>query len=107
MSTWTDTTAALRTGSPEMLRRALLSQVHALAFADDRDVMMILAPYHHCARRLGVDPRALFDDVATGMAPDAAELLREFGARRDVRPRSFGFTLDKDADGPFYRAAGS
>ena len=104
MTVWRDTTEALRAGSPEVLRERLLAYVQASAFYDHRDAMMVLAPYHHCARQLGVDPRVLFEEVAAGQPPDVVDLLRSFAARRDIRPRSFGFVLDRDADGPFYRA---
>ena len=102
---WDDTTNALRARSPEQLRFGLLAMVRGKAGDDQRDLMMAMAPYHHCAGQLGLDPALLFDDVASELPPRTAELVRGFGDRRDIRPRSFGFALEEDDGGPFYRPA--
>ena len=102
-SIWGDTTEALRARSPEMLRRYLFDVTRA-GTDDPRDLMMAMAPYHHCASRLGEDPARVFADVAAKLQGETAELVREFGERRDITASSFGFVLDEDADGPFYRA---
>jgi hypothetical protein len=94
---------ALRTGSPEILRAALLSTgiAEVRDGGDPRDVMIGLALHHVVAQQLGLSPSALFDDVAARL-PDgpAADLFREFGARQDITLKAFGWQLVQTADGP-------
>jgi hypothetical protein len=72
---------------------------------DVRDVLVALAPYHDCARRLGADPVEVFDLAAAG-APDAArELAMTFARRDDVTLEAFGWVLTDLPDGPCYEPA--
>ena len=100
---------ALREGSPEVLRaglRDLLVDGRLQWVRDGRDLLVSLAPYHDCARRLGLDVEAVFDAAADAGSPTVRDLVREFGRRRDVRLRAFGFLLEKGPDGPRYRYEG-
>src|SRR3954467_5791402 len=100
-------TEALRTRSPD----ALLAGLHRLLteheqtwLLDWRDLLVALAPYHDCARRLGLDPATVFDTAATAGPPSLADHVRTFGRRTDITPRAFAFTVVDTPDGPAYRA---
>jgi hypothetical protein len=99
-------TRALREGSPERLARELheeLRQGLPQWESDWRDLLVALAPFHHCARELGLDTRRFFDDAAAAGPPSIAEYVRNFGRRRRVRPSGWDFALDRDDDGRLYR----
>jgi hypothetical protein len=74
---------------------------------DFRDVLVTLAPYHDCARRLGLDPAALFREVAVDLPNSVAELAQTFGGRIDVTLAAFGWRLDNSPLGPIYHFSGS
>ena len=98
-------TEALRRGSPEVLRAALSSLVvdgAAVWELDTRDLMVAMAPYHHCARELGVSVPELFDELAASAPVALAETVRAFGRHDDVTPAAFGFELVALEDGPAY-----
>jgi hypothetical protein len=69
---------------------------------DWRDLLVGLAPYHDCARRLGLDPVALFDAVAGEGPQTVRDLVRYFGRRTDVTPEAFGYVVTDAPDGPRY-----
>ena len=97
-------TEALRSGSAASLRAALLEHVAAeqLPF-DDRDVFIGLAPYHDCATRLGLDPAAVFDEVAAAGPPELRDVVRSFGRRTDIRAEEWGFAVVETDAGPCYQ----
>jgi hypothetical protein len=99
-------TDALRSGSPEKLEasiRDLLSGPEYVQLREDsRDLMVALAPLHDCARRLGLDPAAVFDAAAVGASPETAQLAREFGRRTDISGDSFAFMVEDTDEGPEY-----
>lgn len=98
-------TLALREGSLEHMRAGLvqlLARQGDEEVSDWRDLLMDLAPYHDCARRLGQDPRVLFEWVARQLPADVAGTVRALGKREDFAPEEFGFTLVDEADGPRY-----
>ena len=98
-------TTALREGSIDHLRIGLtgvLQRQGKEGVADWRDLVLDLAPYHDCARRLGVDPKVLFEWVARQLHADVAATVRALGAREELDPAEFGFTLVDDPDGPRY-----
>ncbi len=75
---------------------------------DPRDVMVGLAPFVDCARRLGADPVALFDRAAERVAPELAELaelVRTFVRREDISLTVFGWVLEESPAGPEYGTA--
>lgn len=95
----------LRTGNPGALTAELLDLLltHEPEYlSDPRELMLTLAPYHHCARRLGEDPAELFDTVASGAPATLRDAVRTFGRRDDIEPESFGFAVVETADGPDY-----
>ena len=108
VTTFHGPTQALRMASRELLRAELLKAlVHYDREAkrlgrDDRDVMLDLAPYHDCARRLGLDPAAFFEEVADAGPPRFRDLVRGFGRREDITPAAFGYRLVETSDGPSY-----
>src|SRR5438128_1894386 len=100
-------TKALREGSPELLRTQLLRTLVAYdkqePEPDIGDVLWSLAPYHHCARQLGLDPATFFDQVADAGPPGLREIVRDFGRRTDTSPEDFGgYALVETASGPSY-----
>ena len=99
-------TLALREGSVEHLRDGLVALLARQGddgeVSDWRDLILDLAPYHDCARRIGVDPRVLFEWVARRLPPEVQGTVRALGAREDVPPQEFGFTVVEDSDGPRY-----
>jgi hypothetical protein len=103
-----DATRALREDDPELLRAGLVRlivQRQEEWGRDSRDLLLALAPYHDCARRLGLDPAAVFDEAA-GQAPvTLREIVRDFGRRQDVTPGAFGFYVEDAPGGPRYRFA--
>jgi hypothetical protein len=97
---------APRTRDAERLCRELLALLDSglpTWESDVRDLLVALAPFHDCARRLGLDVASVFDDAATAGPPSIAEAVRAFGRRDDVTPQAFGFAVHEGQDGPQYR----
>lgn len=98
---------ALREGSSDHLG-AGVTAVLARATDDEgevgdwRDLLMDLAPYHDCARRIGIDPRVLFEWIARKLPGDVAAQIRALGKRPELDPAEFGFALVDEPDGPRY-----
>ncbi|MEO9049668.1 MAG: hypothetical protein ABI334_08720 [Candidatus Dormiibacterota bacterium] len=96
-------TQALRSRSSDRLRAGITDFLVAeMPIADWRDVLVGLAPLHDCAMRIGADPRVVFDQAVIGLPEEVASLARTFGQRSDVTPRTFGFKVVEQADGPAY-----
>ena len=96
-------TVALREGSADRLRNALfaIALPGVVMPPDPRDWMVGAAVHYVVAQQLGVEPPALFDEVADRLpAGVMADLLRGFGARRDVTLTAFGWVLIETAEGP-------
>jgi hypothetical protein len=97
-------TLALREGSINRLREALFATAlgsAGLGMHDPRDVMIGLALHFDFARRLGVSPSIIFDEVADRLAEcPIADLLRDFGMRTDVDLEGFGWQLIDGDAGP-------
>lgn len=74
---------------------------------DWRDMLVSLAPFHDCARPLGLDSAALFREVAVDLPDDVAELAQGFGRRTDVTVAAFGWRLENSPLGPPYHFNGS
>ena len=73
--------------------------------ADTHDLLVALAPYYDCARRLGIDPQALFGQVAEAGPPELLDAVRDFGRRDDVTLAAYGWTVVETPDGPSYAPA--
>lgn len=97
------TTIALREGSADHLRGALMAVALSdlLEPDDSRDVMIGLALHFHVAQELGLVPSEVFAAVADRLpAGPTADLLRQFGARDDITLRAFLWRLVDTPDGP-------
>ena len=102
-----DLVLALREGSLEHMRAGLVKVLARQGDPDEgvsdwRDLVMDLAPYHDCARRLGQDPKVLFEWIARQLPADVAPTVRQLGKRPELDPSEFGFTIVDEADGPRY-----
>ena len=98
-------TEALRLASPDVWRGSLLAMLRDDEQAwvrDDRDLMVAMAPFHDCARRLGLDVAESFRRVAEEGPEPVRGAVTGFGARNDVSPSTFGFELRDEPDGPVY-----
>ena len=95
---------ALREGNPNHLRAGLEGVLarQGEEVSDWRDLVIDLAPYHDCARRLGLPPKALFEWVARQLPADVQGTVRALGQREEIDTREFGFILVDDEDGPRY-----
>jgi hypothetical protein len=101
-----EVTQLLRTGDPSLVEADLVDLLltgEEEWVKDDRDLMMALAPHHDCARRLGADVAALFRRAAAAGPASLRERVEEFGRRRDVSPRAFGFCVEESPEGLRYR----
>ena len=99
---WDWLTRVARTDATDDLRRGLLERIPDWAARDWRDMLMLLAPVHHLASRLGMDVPALFDQAAAVAPPDAAVRIRDFGRHDHGSPGAFGFGFEETPDGPRY-----
>jgi hypothetical protein len=61
-----------------------------------------IAPFHDCARRLGLDVPEAFRSVADDGPERLRDTVARFGARTDVTPSAFGFELREEPGGPAY-----
>ena len=99
-------TTALRERSPDRLRAdlaGLLVELEPEVAIDIRDVLVALAGWVDCARRLGLDPAEVFDAAVAGRSDAMQELARTFARRDDVRLEAFAWRLEDRPDGPCYR----
>ena len=88
------------------LREYLVRAAATDAIATDwRDVLVALAPYHDCARRLGLDPVGLFDRACEDSPDDLQAVVRDFARRSDVTLDAFGWTVTTLSEGPCYEQA--
>jgi hypothetical protein len=99
---WDYATAALREKSQSVLCGGLIWTLRMYDGKDARDLMLSLAPFHDCARRLGLDVSQVFDDAADAVGGEAGEVARVFGRRSDVTPDAFAYTVEAGPDGPKY-----
>lgn len=98
-------TRIARSGHPGVLIADVLDLllVHEHEYLQDpRELMLMLAPYHHLARWLGEDPGELFDTVASGAPATLRDAVRAFGSRAEIEPEKFGFAIVETAEGPEY-----
>ena len=97
------TTLALREGSAERLRLALLAELICAVGCnpDDREVMVSLALHYYVAEQIGLVPADLFDEIASCL-PDGPwpDLVRWFGTRDDIILEAFAWQLVETPDGP-------
>lgn len=99
---------ALRARSPRLLHEAIVADLRDAEqewLKDSRDLTVMLAPFHDCAHRLGLDVAATFRDAACDGPDSLRQVVTRFGERRDVTPAAFGYALVEGPDGPSYRFA--
>lgn len=98
-------TEALRQRSRQLWHTTLVEDLRTGEHGwrlDSRDLMVVLAPYHHCAALLGM-PVALSFRVAAWRGPASIRgTVVAFGRRRDVRLDAFGWALTGTPDEPAY-----
>lgn len=93
-------TLAVRRNDPDLLRLGLIgSAIANYEISPNRKVDTALAIFYHCARKLDLEPRALFEDVARLAADDIAQHLRIFGRREDVVLKQYGWREIRTTDG--------
>jgi len=97
-------TLAVREIDPDRLRLGLIGNAIAnYPIPAGRNVDAALAIFHHCARKLEIEPAVLFDEAAQFAADDMAEKLRAFGRRQDVSLKQFGWREIRTPDGVRYK----
>jgi hypothetical protein len=64
--------------------------------------MVFMAPFHDCARRLGLDVAQAFRGVAEEGPETLRDVVAVFGTREDVTPSSFAYELREEPGGPAY-----
>ena len=97
-------TLAVRRGDAEQLRLGLVGSVIAnYTIPDKRNVDVALAVYHHCARKLELNPPEVFDEAAHFATDEMAARLRAFGRRTDVTLRQFGWREIRGEEGLRYK----
>jgi hypothetical protein len=106
---WEWLTRVARTGAGDDLRTGLLERMASSPSfrGDPRDLLMVLAPVHHCACAIGVDVVALFDAAADRAPANLAALVRDFGRHDHGAPGAFGFAVQETPDGPRYLNPGA
>lgn len=72
---------------------------------DARDVMVGLAAYIDCARRLGYDPETVLGPSAASGATWFRELFGLFVRRSDITLDAFGWSLTETPEGIAYKPA--
>lgn len=70
---------------------------------DNRNVTVGLAIYHHCARRLGLNPAELFAEAARFASLHVAQIMIAFGKRSDVTLSKFGWKELQTPQGVKYK----
>ena len=83
---------SLEERSPERLRSGLLAFVLSDPGGGNwRDLLVALAPYHHCAQVLGLDIPLLFEQAGRYAQTEQEQYYATFGRRRDVTLGVFGW----------------
>jgi hypothetical protein len=93
---------ALRRRSPELLGTALLASGSSARPRDDaRDLIAGVCLHFVVAERLAMRPADLFAEVADRLPEGpVSDAIRQFGVRRDVTLKAFGWQLVDTDDGP-------
>lgn len=92
----------------ENSRSRLLSGLVGAAIANyeipkKRNVEVALAIFHHCARRLELDPAEIFAEAAGYAAEEIGGRMRAFGERTDITLQKYGWREFTTAKGVRYR----
>lgn len=93
-------TLSVREQDPERLRLGLIANAIAnTVIPERRNVDVALAVFHHCAKKLGLDPVMLFDEAAELATDEMMARMRSFGRRPDVTLQQFGWREMRTAEG--------
>lgn len=97
-------TLAVRNNDVELLRLGLVGNVIAnTPIPANRNVDIALAVFYHCARKLDMDPKDVFADVAEFATDELATRLISFGQREGISLKQFGWREIKTPDGVHYK----
>ncbi len=97
-------TLAVRRGDRDLLRLGLVGNLIANSpIPPNRNIEAALAVFHHCARKLEIEPGEFFEE-ATQFADEAmANRLTVFGRRSDVTLKQYGWREIKTPEGVRYK----
>lgn len=96
-------TRAVRENSAELLLKGLVgASIANYVVPETRRVDVALAIYHHCARKLDLNPADLFAQAADYASAEFVPMLIAFGNRNDVILRRYGWQERTDVDGQVY-----
>jgi hypothetical protein len=97
-------TMSVRLEAPDRLLCGLVGAAIAnYTIPNNRNLAVSLAVYHHCARKLGMNPVDLFEDAAQFASDEFALILLQFGRQPDVTLRKYGWREIKTPDGVVYK----
>ena len=96
-------TLAVRQEAPDLLRQGLAASVIANdVIPDRRRVEVVWALFHHCARKLNVNPVDLFEATAVYAKPDLAAQMIAF-SKQGINLRTYGWRELKTDAGIQYK----
>lgn len=96
-------TLAVRQEAPDLLRQGMIASVIANdVIPERRRVEVAWALFHHCARKLAMNPVDLFEETAVYAKPDLATQMIAF-SKQGVNLRSYGWRELKTPDGIQYK----
>lgn len=97
-------TLAVRTADTDKLRLGLVGCAIAnVEIPPHRKVDAALAVFYHCARKLELEPQAVFGEAAQFATDEMAARLRAFGRRDDVTLKQFGWREIRQPEGVVFR----
>lgn len=97
-------TLSVRNGSAAKLLSGLVGAAIAnYEIPEKRNVEVALAIFHHCARRLELDPAEIFDRAADFASGEIGQRMRAFGRRMDVTLQQYGWREFTTPKGVRYR----
>ena len=96
---------AVREKSRERIVEGLVALIIEDYFCDWRDNLRRVAPLYDAAKKIGLDPNALFLEVAGQFKSSVAVSLRQFTERspQDQSLEAFAYSESADADGFIYK----
>lgn len=96
-------TRAVNTAVSGLLQKGLIASTIANdEIPPGRRIEIGLAVYHHCARKLGLNPADLFNIAADYATDELAPYLVSFGNQADVTLKQYGWQERHTAEGVQY-----
>lgn len=97
-------TLAVRRQDRELLRLGLVGNLIANSpIPPNRNVEASLAVFHHCARKLEIEPDNLFEESSQFADEEMASRLLAFGQKPDVSLKQYGWREIRTPDGVRYK----